>query len=242
MDVIANNLANANTTGYKRSRGNFEDLMYQNLVPAGSETASNTKLPTGIQLGMGTKTASVEKIFAQGNFSETGNNLDLAIEGKGFFKVLKGSQETYTRCGSFKVDNEGYVTDSGGNRLQPEISVPKTTVTMHVDPSGTFTAIDGSGKVVSTINLRLYDFPNPSGLMAIGHNYFLPTPASGEVIEQQPGTEGMGNLLQGFLESSNINVVEEMVNMIMSQRAYEANSKVIKAADEMLRDANNVKG
>jgi flagellar basal-body rod protein FlgG len=242
MDVIANNLANANTTGYKRSRGNFEDMIYQNIVPAGAETANNTKIPTGVQLGLGTKTVSVEKIFTQGNFTETGNNLDLAIEGKGFFKVLRGSQETYTRSGSFKVDSEGYVTDATGSRLQPEISIPKGTVSMHVEPGGTFTAMDASGTVLTTVKLRLYDFPNPAGLQSIGKNLFVTSQASGEVIEAQPGTEGLGQLLQGYLEASNINVVEEMVNMILSQRAYEANSKVIKAADEMLKEANTVKG
>jgi len=241
MDVIANNLANANTTGYKRSRGNFEDMMYQNLVPAGSETANNTKIPTGIQLGMGTKTVSVEKLFAQGNFTETGNNLDVAIEGRGFFKVLRGSQEVYTRNGSFKVDAEGFVTDASGNKVQPEISIPKGTVSTHIEPGGTFTALDASGKVLATVNMRLYDFPNASGLQSIGHNYFITTPASGEVVEAAPGTDGTGQILQGYLEASNINVVEEMVNMILSQRSYEANSKIIKSADEMLREANAVK-
>jgi flagellar basal-body rod protein FlgG len=242
MDVIANNLANANTTGYKRSRGNFEDLMYQSIIPAGSETSNNTKIPSGIQLGMGTKAASVDKIFTQGNFTQTDNNLDLAIEGKGFFKVLRGTQEVYTRAGAFKVDQDGYVVDAGGNHLQPEVTIPKTAVSIHVEPGGTFTAMDSSGKVLTTVNLKVYDFPNPAGLVAVGQNYFIPTPASGDVTEGQPGVDGAGTLLQGFLEASNINVVEEMVNMILSQRAYEANSKIIKSADEMLREANNVKG
>lgn len=241
MDVIANNLANANTTGYKRSRGNFEDLMYQNLVPAGSETANNTKIPSGIQLGMGTKAVSVDKIFTQGNFTQTDNNLDMAIEGKGFFKVLRGTQEVYTRAGAFKVDQDGYVVDAGGNHIQPEINIPKTAVTLHIEPGGTFTAMDSGGKVLTTVNMKLYDFPNPAGLVAKGQNYFMPTPASGDVTEGQPGVDGAGTILQGFLEASNINVVEEMVNMILSQRAYEANSKIIKSADEMLREANNVK-
>ncbi len=240
MDVIANNLANANTTGYKRSRGNFEDLMYQTLVPAGADTGQNAKVPTGVQIGMGTKTVSVEKLFQQGNFSQTDNNLDMAIEGRGFFKVVRGTQEVYTRAGSFKVDQDGYVVDAGGYRLQPEISIPKTAVATHIDPTGVFTATDSTGKVVQTVNMHLYDFPNPAGLQAQGHNYFIPTPASGDVIDAQPGSEGMGTILQGFLESSNINVVDEMVNMILSQRAYEANSKVIKSADEMLQMANNV--
>jgi len=241
MDIIANNLANANTTGYKRSRGNFEDLMYQNILPAGSDTANNTKIPSGIQLGMGTKTASVDKIFAQGNFTQTDNNLDLAIEGKGFFKILRGSQEVYTRAGSFKVDQDGYVVDAQGNHLQPEITVPKTAVTVHLEPGGTFTAMDSNGKVLTSINMKLYDFPNPAGLVALGQNNFMPSPASGDVTEQAPGVDSTGTILQGFLESSNINVVEEMVNMILSQRAYEANSKIIKSADEMLREANSIK-
>lgn len=240
MDIVANNLANANTTGYKRSRGNFEDLMYQNIVPAGADTSNNTKVPTGVQIGLGTKSVSVDKIFSQGNFTETGNNLDMGIEGKGFFKVLRGTQESYTRSGSFKVDQDGYVCDAGGNRIQPEISVPSTAVSINIDAGGTFTALDSSGNTVATANLRLYLFPNPAGLLAAGHNYFTPTPASGEVTEAQPGTEGAGTVLQGYLESSNINVVEEMVNMILSQRAYEANSKIIKTTDEMLHMANNV--
>jgi flagellar basal-body rod protein FlgG len=241
MDVIANNLANANTTAYKRSRGNFEDLMYQNILPAGSQTANNTTVPSGIQVGMGTKTASVDKIFTQGNFTETDNNLDLAIEGNGFFKVLRGTQEVYTRAGSFKVDQNGNVVDAAGNQLQPQISIPSTAVSIHVEPGGTFTAIDGNGKVLTTVNMKLYEFPNPAGLTALGQNYFLPSPSSGDPVEQLPGVDSAGTILQGFLEASNINVVEEMVNMILSQRAYEANSKVIKSADEMLHEANNVK-
>ena len=242
MDVIANNLANASTTGFKKSRGNFEDLMYQNITPPGAETANNTQVPTGVQIGMGAKNVSVEKVFSQGSFTETGNNLDLGIEGKGFFKIMRGSQEVYTRAGSLKMDHEGYVVDANGNRLQPEVTIPKNTATIHVDSGGALTAIDGGGKVLSTVQMRLYDFPNPAGLMSAGHNYFIPTPASGEVTDGQPGTESYGTLLQGYLESPNINVVEEMVNMIMCQRAYEANSKVIKTADQMLQESNSVKG
>jgi len=242
MDVISNNLANANTTGYKRSRGNFEDLMYQNIVPAGADTANNTKIPTGIQVGMGTKAASVDKIFTQGNFTQTDNKMDLAIEGKGFFKVLRGSQEAYTRAGSFKLDQDGYVCDASGNRVQPEIAVPKTATTINIESGGTFSALDQSGTVLATVNMHLFSFPNPAGLQSIGQNYFIPTPASGDVTENQPGVDGMGTLLQGYLEASNINVVEEMVNMILSQRAYEANSKIIKTADDMLHMANTVAG
>lgn len=241
MDVVAHNLANASTTGFKRSRANFEDLMYQNIVPPGAETAAATQVPAGIQVGMGVKTVTVQKIFAQGNFTETGNPLDLAIEGKGFFRVLRGTEEVYTRAGTLKLDEDGYLCDPEGHRLQPEISIPREAVTVNIDPGGTLTAMDQEGTVIATATLNLYDFVNPAGLISLGRNYFAPSPASGDPEEGEPGIDGFGTLLQGFLESSNINVVEEMVNMIAGQRAYEANSKVIKTADEMLRIANSVK-
>ena len=241
MDVIAHNLANANTTGFKRSRGNFEDLMYQVIIPPGSETAEDTRVPDGIQIGMGAKTVSVPKIFAQGSFTETGNPYDMGIEGNGFFKVLRGTEEVYTRAGSFKLDSEGTLVDGGGNPIQPEITIPKDAISVSIDASGKVSAVDANGKTLSAQQINIYDFPNPAGLMSMGHNYFTPTEASGEAEESQPGSEGVGTLLQGFLESSNVNVVEEMVNMIVSQRAYEANSKIIKTADEMLQIANNVK-
>ena len=241
MDVIAHNLSNANTTGYKESRANFEDLMYQNIVPPGAQTSTDAKLPVGIQVGMGTKTVSVQKNFTQGNFVETGNKLDLAIEGKGFFKVMRGTDEVYTRAGSFTLDQEGFVCDSEGNRLQPEISIPTEATSISVDAGGTLTAMDQAGNVLASETLNLTDFPNPAGLSSVGKNYFVPTEASGEAVDGEPGKDGIGSLLQGFLENANVNVVEEMVNMIVGQRAYEANSKVIKASDEMLQIANNVK-
>jgi flagellar basal-body rod protein FlgG len=241
MDVIANNLANSNTTGFKRSRANFEDLMYQNIVPPGVETSNDTLVPVGIQIGMGVKTASVQKIFTQGNFTATENQLDMAIQGRGFFKVMKGEDEVYTRAGSFKLNEEGYIVDSQGNRLQPEISIPATASSITIDAGGALSAVDQSGTVVATGQLNLYDFANPSGLLSSGSNYFTPTEASGEAVEGLPGADGIGSLLQGNLESSNISVVEEMVNMIVGQRAYEANSKIIKTSDDMLQIANNVK-
>lgn len=240
MDVIANNLANSSTTGYKKSRGNFEDLMYEKVSTPGAETINNSRIPTGIQVGMGSKTVSVEKVFNQGNFTQTGNSLDMAIEGRGFFKVLRGSNEVYTRAGAFKLDKDANVVDAQGNKVQPEINIPKTTVTITIDSGGVVTCTDSTGKTVATSNMRMYDFPNPSGLVSSGHNYFVPSEASGDVTEGEPGSDQFGTVMQGYLESSNISVVEEMVNMIMSQRAYEANSKIIKTADEMLRMANNV--
>ena len=241
MDVIAHNLANANTTGFKKSRANFEDLMYQTIAAPGAETSSNTKIAAGIELGMGSKAISVDKVYKQGSFTQTDNELDLAIEGQGFFKVLRGTDEVYTRAGTFKKDSDGYVCDAEGNRLQPEISIPQGTATVNIDSGGTLTALDQSGTVLATQTLSLSNFRNPSGLLSVGRNYAVPTEASGDATEGQPGTEEFGSLLQGYTENSNINVVEEMVNMIVGQRAYEANSKVIKAADEMLQIANNVK-
>lgn len=240
MDVISNNLANASTTAFKKGRANFEDLMYQIIVPPGAETSNNTKITNGIQVGMGAKPASIQKIYSQGNAVQTDNPMDLAIQGKGFFKVLRGTEEVYTRAGSFKMDKDGYLCDSEGSRLQPEISIPKATSTVNIDAGGTMTAIDQSGKVLATQALSLYDFANPGGLLSMGRNYVVPTEASGDAEAGTPGSGRFGSLLQGFTENSNINVVEEMVSMIVGQRAYEANSKVIKASDEMLQTANNV--
>lgn len=240
MDVIAHNLANANTTGYKRSRANFEDLMYQTITPPGAQTSTDSTVLSGIQVGMGAKTTSVQKIYSQGNFSQTGNPLDLAIEGKGFFKVLRGTEEAYTRAGAFKMDQDGFVCDAEGNKLQPEISLPPAAASVTIDSGGTVTAVDQAGKVLATQTITLYDFANPTGLMNVGKNYSVPSAASGDAESGEPGSESLGTLLQGFLENSNINVVEEMVNMIIGQRAYEASSKVIKASDEMLQQANNV--
>jgi flagellar basal-body rod protein FlgG len=241
MDTIANNLANANTTGFKQSRANFADLMYQTLIPAGANNANNTQVPTGIQIGMGVKTGSVEKIFSQGNFTQTGNNLDMAVQGNGFFEVLRGNQLAYTRDGSFKVDASGNVVDADGYMLQPQVTLPQTAVSVSIDPSGVLTATDATGKVVLNTNLQLFLFPNPAGLQAVGNNYYIPTPASGNVTATTPGgPDGAGTILQGYLEASNTNVVDDMVNMILSQRSYEANSKVIKSADQMMQMANNV--
>jgi len=241
MDVIANNLANANTTGFKTSRANFQDLMYQTTVAPGADSSLSSKVPTGVQIGMGTRTSSVEKLFQQGNFAETDNTLDLAIQGNGFFKILQGNQDVYTRAGSFKTDANGNVVDASGYVLQPQITIPQTAVTITINTSGMLTATDAAGKTVLSTQMHLYNFQNPAGLQAIGQNCFIPTESSGSVIDTPPGgPEGMGTILQGFLEASNVNVVNEMVNMILSQRSYEANSKIIKSTDDMLQMANNV--
>ncbi|HAA02440.1 MAG TPA: flagellar basal-body rod protein FlgG, partial [Syntrophobacteraceae bacterium] len=242
IDVIAHNLANANTTGYKRSRPNFEDLMYQTAVAPGAQTQGGTEIPTGIQVGLGSRTAAVQKVFAQGNFTDTSNPLDLAIEGSGFFKVLRnGVDEAYTRDGSFKLDKDGFVVNSTGDRLQPEVSIPNEAIQVTVEAGGLLSAVDQTGKVVVTAQLNLYRFTNEAGLVSTGKNLFIPSDSSGEAREGTPGQDGFGTMMQGYLESSNISVVEEMVNMIAGQRAYEASSKTIKTSDEMLQMANNVK-
>ncbi|MBW2610110.1 MAG: flagellar basal-body rod protein FlgG [Deltaproteobacteria bacterium] len=242
MDVIANNLANVNTSGFKKSRADFEDLLYQNLKSPGAETSSGGQIPTGIQVGMGTRPVSVQKIFSQGDYVQTKNQLDIAIEGKGFFKILSNGEEMYMRAGSFKKDSEGYIVTSQGDRLQPEFSIPSNTVTFTIDPGGNMVGMADDGLTVTAgTQLTIFSFTNPSGLLSVGGNKFRPTEASGDAVEGNPGVDGMGTVAQGYLEMSNVDVVEEMVNMIAVQRAYEIASKSIKTADEMMQMANNIK-
>jgi flagellar basal-body rod protein FlgG len=242
MDIIANNLANVNTSGFKKSRADFEDLLYQNLKSPGADTSSGGKIPTGIQVGMGTRPVSVQKMFSQGDYTQTNNQNDLAIEGSGFFKILNNGTEYYTRSGSFKRDSEGYLVTSNGDRLQPEISIPSNTASVTIDSGGNLTGLASDGSTV-TVNgkLTLYNFVNPAGLLSVGGNKFSKTSASGEPVEGTPGVDGLGTVSQGYLEMSNVDVVEEMVNMISSQRAYEVASKSIKAADDMMQIANNIR-
>jgi flagellar basal-body rod protein FlgG len=242
MDIIANNLANVNTNGFKKSRADFEDLLYQNLKSPGAETTSGGKIPTGIQVGMGTRPVSVQKIFTQGDYSQTNNQYDLAIEGNGFFKILSNGEERYIRSGSFKLDNEGYLVTADGDRLQPEVSIPTNTAALTVDKRGTITGLASDGQTVTASGqLTLYSFANPSGLLSLGGNKYSYTTASGDPTEGNPGVDGIGEVAQGYLELSNVDVVEEMVNMITSQRAYEIASKSIKSADDMLQIANNLR-
>jgi flagellar basal-body rod protein FlgG len=241
VDVCANNLANANTTGFKKSRNNFEDLMYQTIEAPGATTQNGGQLPTGIQVGMGARPVSVEKIYTQGDYEQTGNQLDMAIEGDGFFKVLSGDEELYTRAGNFTLDSEGYITTPAGDRLQPEISVPQGTTLISIQPDGTLTAYGKGDTALSTSNITLYRFMNPGGLFAVGRNLLRATQASGDAVEGTPGTEGYGTVANNTLEMSNVSVVDEMVALIVGQRAYEANSKALQTADTMLSMANNVK-
>ncbi|MBW2108082.1 MAG: flagellar basal-body rod protein FlgG [Deltaproteobacteria bacterium] len=241
VDVVANNLANVNTTGFKKSRADFQDLMYETLRLPGATTSTGTQLPTGIQVGMGCKPMGVAKMFSQGDYNQTGNELDLAIEGKGFFKLLSNDEEVYTRAGNFKIDSEGYVCNPAGERLQPEITIPAATVSITIDTNGRLTAFGAGNEELSTTDLKLYTFTNPAGLYSIGRNLYRPTEASGEATEGSPGTDGVGTISQGYLEMSNVDVVAEMVTMITAQRAYEINSKAIQTADQMLQMANNIK-
>jgi len=241
IDVISNNLANVNTTGFKKSRINFQDLMYQTLQLAGATAPGGGQVPAGIQIGMGTRMSGVQKIFTQGDYVQTGNDLDMAIEGDGFFRVLSGDEELYTRAGNFTLDSEGYISTSAGDRLQPETTLPEDAILISVQSNGELTAYGADNTILSTVEIPLYKFINPAGLDAVGRNLLRPTEGSGEAIEGTPGTEGFGTLTNQSLEMSNVSVVDEMVAMIVGQRAYEANSKAIQTADTMLQLANNVK-
>ncbi len=241
LDVISNNLANSKTTAFKRSRADFEDLIYQTLKMPGTENGDGTQMPTGMQVGLGSRPAAIQKIFTQGDYENTGNNLDWAIEGRGFFKVLANGEEVYTRAGAFKLDRDGYIVTAEGYRLQPEFAVPQGAVTINVDAYGVITASDQAGNPLAQAQLTITDFPNPSGLISIGRNLYRQSEASGDPIEGNPGTDSFGTIAQGFLEQSNVDVVLEMVDMIVTQRAYELNSKAVQTADEMMGIANNLK-
>jgi len=243
IDVLSNNLANVNTTGFKKSRADFQDLLYETLRLAGSSSSSSTQVPTGIQLGHGTRPAAIQKIQTQGDYKHTENELDVAIEGDGFFQILKPDGETaYTRAGAFKIDSQGRIVTSDGYLLQPEISIPSDTTQIAIGTDGTVSVLQAGQSQPSELGtIQLARFINPAGLNAIGRNLYLETSASGNVINGTAGEDGLGTISQGFLEMSNVSVVEEMVNLITAQRAYEINSKSIQAADEMLQMANNLK-
>ena len=241
LDVISNNLANVNTTGFKKSRAEFQDLLYQTHRFPGTETAGGQQIPVGIQVGMGTRPISVKKMFTQGDYQQTGGQLDMAIEGDGFFVVERNGEEFYTRTGSFQLDSTGTIVDTDGNPLQPEFVVPEDAVEVSIDSGGNITALDNAGEELATGRLTLVRFVNPAGLYAMGKNLYRPTAASGDPLEGDPGEDGYGSIAQGFIEMSNVDVVNEMVSMIVAQRAYEVNSKAIQTSDEMLNIAVNVK-
>ena len=239
--VIANNLANTSTTGFKKSRANFEDLMYLTLQIAGQTTPGGGQVPTGIQLGMGVKPTSVQKLFTQGDFIQTDNQLDMAIQGRGFFKVLHNDEDLYTRAGNFTLDSDGYITTPSGDRLQPEITIPDDTLIITLQNDGTMTFYGADEAILGEDNVLISTFVNDAGLFAVGNNLFRQTEGSGDATERTPGEDGAGTTINNFLEGSNVNVVEEMVAMIAAQRAYESNSKSIQTADSMLSTANGLK-
>jgi len=242
LDVISNNLANVSTNGFKRSRAVFEDLLYQTLSQPGAQSSQQTQLPSGLQLGTGVRPVATEKIFAQGNLQQTNNPLDVAIQGNGFFQVLQPDGTiAYTRDGSFQLDNQGALVTSSGYHIQPAVTIPAGALSVTVGQDGTVSALmPGSAKPTQVGTLQLVNFVNPTGLQSAGQNLYLETASSGTPNSSTPGTNGLGTLKAGFVETSNVNVVEEMVNMIQAQRAYEINSKAITTSDQMLQKLQDV--
>jgi flagellar basal-body rod protein FlgG len=243
VDNIANNLANANTAGYKLRRAQFQDLLYQSMVQPGTSAGQQTIVPTGLQIGLGTRAASNEIIFTQGDFSQTNNPLDVVIQGNGFFQVLRPTGDlAYTRSGSFHLDKDGNLVTSDGDPVQPQITIPPNAQAINIATDGTVSyTLPGQPAAQLAGQMQLAIFQNPSGLNSIGRSLYLPTDASGDPTVASPGgQEGIGTLLQGYTEQSNVSVVDEFISLITAQRAYEANSKVVKAADEMYQQVNNL--
>jgi flagellar basal-body rod protein FlgG len=237
LDVISNNLANVSTNGFKKSRAVFEDLLYQNVRQPGAQSSQQTQLPSGLQIGTGVRTVATERIHTQGNPSQTGNSKDVMVNGAGYFQVLTpDGTQAYTRDGSFQTDSNGQLVTSSGYVLQPPITVPNNALTLTVGRDGTV-SITTQGQTAPTQigAIQLSTFINPAGLESRGENLYVETGASGTANNNVPGTNGAGVLMQGYVETSNVNVVEEMVNMIETQRAYEINSKAITTSDQMLQ-------
>ena len=243
LDVVANNLANANTTGYKKGRADFQDLMYQIIQEPGTTTNQAGLGPTGIQVGLGVRPAAVGKIFTQGDFLTTNNPLDVAIEGDGFFQIdLPNGETAYTRSGAFKINENGDLVTTENYLVNPNITIPADTLEVVITPEGDVSVRQPGNNTLNNLGtLEISRFPNPAGLLAIGKNLFQETESSGNPIASIPGENGTGTLAQRFLEGSNVSVVEEVVQMVTSQRAYEANSKVIQTADSLLSLAVNLK-
>jgi flagellar basal-body rod protein FlgG len=242
LDTIANNLANVNTTGFKKTRVDFQDLLYQTFRAPGLQGTQGTIIPTGIQVGLGSRPIATQRIFSQGDFQQTENPLDFVIEGDGFFQVQRADGTTaYTRAGAFKKDGSGRIVTSDGSVLTPNVVIPPDAKNVTVGSDGTVSVTLVSGQASTLGTIQLAQFVNPGGLLSVGRNLFVPTPASGAAVVGNPGTNGFGTLTQGFLELANVKVVDEMVNMITSQRAYEANSKAIQTADEMLSISNSLR-
>ena len=243
LDNVANNLANASTAGFRRRRVQFSDLLYQNIIMPGSAATQQTTNAAGLQIGLGTRPGASEILQTQGDFSQTGNPLDLAIQGLGFFQVqMPDGSIAYTRSGSFHLDAQGNIVTADGNPLQPAITIPPNAVSVTIGPDGTVSVTQPGQTAASQVgSIQLALFPNPGGLNSVGNNMFLATTASGDPILGTPGgTEGLGTLQQGYVEQSNVDVVQEFVEMILAQRAYESNSRVVQAADQMLQNLNGL--
>ena len=242
MDVIANNLANVSTTGFKKSRADFQDLLYQIMKVPGSPTSADTRSPTGIQVGLGVKPAAVTKVFTEGDIVQTENPLDVAIEGSGFFQVeMPDGNTAFTRAGNLKLDGDGRMTTSDGFPIQPEIVIPEDAREITISQTGLVSALVGDDTTSTELgNIDLADFVNEAGLIAIGRNLFRETDASGAAALGTPGSDGYGTLLQGYVENSNVNLVEEMAHMITTQRAFEINSNVVSTSDEMMQTTTNM--
>jgi len=241
MATISNNLANASTTGFKRDRAVFADLIYQNVVQVGAQSSQDTVHPSGLNIGTGVRTVATEKLFTQGGIVQTGNSLDVAVQGRGFLQILQPDGTTgYTRDGSLQIDEAGQLVNSVGYVLEPSITVPNNALSVTISSDGIVSArIPGSSTPSQLGTIQLADFVNPTGLQAIGNNLFVESAASGSPNTGTPGLDGLGSMIQGSLEGSNVNTVEELVNMIETQRAYEMNSKAISTADQMLQYATN---
>lgn len=243
LDNVANNLANSSTAGFRKRRIQFEDLLYQNIVMPGAAATQQTTVAAGLQIGLGSRSAATEIVQTQGDFSQTGNQLDMAIQGQGFFQVTLPSGETaYTRSGTFHLDAQGNIVTSDGNPLEPSLTIPANATSVTIGADGTVSVTtpgQTAAQQVGTIQLAL--FQNPGGLNSVGNNLFLATTGSGDPIVGTPGgTEGLGTIQQGYLEQSNVDVVEEFIQMIVAQRSYEASSRVVQAADEMFQGVNNL--
>ena len=243
IDTTSNNIANVNTIGYKKQRAEFADLFYQSMQYAGTSTSETTIAPTGIEVGLGIRPTSIAKHFTQGSPKETGNNLDILITGKGFFQIeLPDGNIAYTRSGSFKLDNEGNIVNSEGYKLVPNITIPEDTTKINIGTDGTVSVVQANAAELNILGqIETTTFINPAGLHSLGDNLYINTNASGDPINGTPGNEGFGMLRQGFIEMSNVKLVEEMTDLITGQRAYEANSKTIQTADSMLQTVNNLK-
>lgn len=243
MDVISNNIANVGTFGFKKGRAEFEDLLYQTVKEPGAKTGENAVSPTGVQIGLGVKTGAVQRDFETGSAKITNGAFDVMIEGSGFFPVqLPDGQIAYTRDGAFKRDPEGRLTDRNGHPVQPTVNIPNGIQGLEISPRGQVQVLMNGNTIPETVGqIELVNFVNPAGLRALGKNLFSPSGASGVPQQGIPGTNGMGALAHGQIETSNVNIVEEMVNMITAQRSYEMNSKAIQAADQMLQTTNNIR-